>query len=72
MVGMTVIRNGVTLEQRRAFSVSANNGCIVHLALSSLGQQLLGQRRQLPVEEIVSQHRGPVASKVVALVRLST
>ncbi len=68
---MQLSRSGVTLGQRGLFTVTADNGGIVHFTLSSLGQQLLRQRHHLPVEVVVSENGGNTASRVVTLVPFS-
>jgi hypothetical protein len=68
---MKLSRSGVTLGQRGRFTVTADNGGIVHFTLSSLGQQLLRQRHHLRVEVVVSENGGNTASKVVTLVPFS-
>ena len=68
---MKLSRSGVTLGQRGLFTVTADNGGIVHFTLSSLGQQLLRQRHHLRVEVVVSENGGNTASKVVTLVPFS-
>jgi hypothetical protein len=68
---MKLSRSGVTLGRRGLFTVTADNGGIVHFTLSSLGQQLLRQRHHLPVEVVVSENGGNTASRVVTLVPFS-
>jgi hypothetical protein len=68
---MQLSRSGVTLGQRGLFTVTVDNGGIVHFTLSSLGQQLLRQRHRLPVEVVVSENGGNTASRVVTLVPFS-
>jgi hypothetical protein len=66
-----ISRSGVTLGQRALFSVNADNGGIVHLTLTSLGEQLLRQRHQLRVQTVLSQTGGNQTQAVVTLVPYS-
>jgi hypothetical protein len=68
---MRLSRSGVTLGQRGLFTITANNGGIVHFSLSSLGQRLLRERHRLRVEAVVSENGGNTASGVVTLVPFS-
>jgi phosphodiesterase/alkaline phosphatase D-like protein len=68
---MRLSRSGVTLAQRRLFTITPDNGGIVHFSLSSLGQRLLRERHRLRVEAVVSENGGNTASGVVTLVPFS-
>ena len=68
---LSISRSGVTLGQRGQFSVKADNGGIVHLTLTALGEQLLRQRHQLRVQTVLSQTGGNQVQTVVTLVQYS-
>jgi hypothetical protein len=65
---MTITRSGVTLGQRQHFTISANNGGIVHYSLNTLGQSLLRSAHHLRVTVVVTPTSGATVSGSVTLV----
>lgn len=68
---MSISRSGITLGQRAAFTVKADDGAIVHLPLTALGRQLLSERHHLRVQTVLSQTGGTPATSVVTLIPYS-
>lgn len=71
---LTLSRSGTTLGTRGAFSLAADDGGFVHLALNDLGQRLLRHRGTMRVRATVTNAlvRGQTTSAVVTLIRYST
>ncbi|MBB4665175.1 fibronectin type III domain-containing protein [Conexibacter arvalis] len=70
--GMTLERSGKLLGERKAYTIRANNGGIVHITLNDLGKRLLRQRGAMNVRTTVLNENGQRVTGTTKLIRYST
>jgi phosphodiesterase/alkaline phosphatase D-like protein len=66
---VTFVRSRQTLATRGTFTIGANDGGFVHVALNTLGQSLLRQRGAMNVQVTVANANGQKVSGVLKLIR---